>query len=81
MAQARFKSTDVNNVLMHAIAADPTTQYFAAMTFQLGCAIGELIHMGVKPEDLSATIDTLIDMAVETRSPPVEPESNNAGLS
>lgn len=67
MSQARFKVAQVNPALMVQVEANPATHYCLAMTFQLGCSIGELIAMGVPPDELLATIDKLVEHAVKTR--------------
>lgn len=67
MAQSKFKVEQVNGALMQALGADEATSYFAVMTFQLGCSIGELIGMGVKEEQLEAACADFIAKAVKSR--------------
>ena len=63
----RFNVCDVDSGLMAKLAKQEATSYYHAMTFQLGCAIGELIAMGVPPEVLAENIDVLIEKAILTR--------------
>lgn len=66
------KISEVDKGLLEGVARSPATAYCIAMQFQLGCAIGELIGMGVKPENLLQTIDQMVDQAIQTRTPAPE---------
>ena len=67
MQQHQFKLEQVNLGLMRELEANRSTHYFAAMTFQLGCAIGELVAMGMSQNDLALACDKLIENAMQTR--------------
>ena len=66
------KIAEVDKNLLEGVAKSPATAYCIAMQFQLGCAIGELIGMGVRPENLLQTIDQMVDQAIQTRTPQPE---------
>jgi hypothetical protein len=66
--QYRFKIEEVDKGIMQKIERSPATAYCVAMQFQLGCAIGELIGMGVDPAALLETVDRLVEHAVTTRA-------------
>lgn len=66
MTQERFKLTDVNVQRLEKLSA--ADAYYLSMTFQLGCAIGELIGMGLDPADLLEKVTELIAVAVVTRT-------------
>lgn len=65
--QHQFKVDQVDQTLMQSLDANHATAYFAAMVFQLGCSIGELIGMGVPPEQLLESVLQLVEKAVKTR--------------
>ncbi len=65
--QHKFKIEQVDNSIMQALQTSEATAYFAAMSFQLGCAIGELIGMGVTQAQLFAACNEFIHKAVETK--------------
>ena len=65
--QHRFKMEEVDGALMAEVEKNQATNYFIAMAFQLGCAIGELIAMGVNPESMIRMCTDLTNKAVGTR--------------
>jgi len=65
--QHRFKVEEVDTSLIQKLDGSHATAYFSAMTFQLGCAIGELVAMGVPIDQLLESIDQLVEKAVLTR--------------
>lgn len=75
MSQARFTIGQVNVSLLNQIEKEPATAYCVAMQFQLGCAIGELIAMGIDPNRLLTTIDDMVEKALATRAPSAETQT------
>ena len=73
--QKQFKVANVDMGLVAELAGNPDSQYYAAMSFQLGVSIGELIGMGVSRETLLAACAHLVDMAIIQRTEkPEEPK-------
>lgn len=68
MAQHQFKVTQVDMGLVADLNANQATAYYTAMCFQLGCAIGELIAMGIPPQALLNNTEQLVKFAVQTRT-------------
>lgn len=66
--QHRFKLGEVDQTLLAQLNGNQATHYYAAMSFQLGCAIGELIAMGMNPDELLTVCDQLVDHALKTRT-------------
>jgi hypothetical protein len=78
MAQHKFKIDQVNGALMGALQQDEPTAFFAAISFQFGLAIGELIGMGVTPAQVKSACDEFVEKAVKTRAVSVNTKEASA---
>jgi len=65
MVTSRFHVSQVDESLAIELSQEPATAFYAAMNFQLGCAIGELIAMGVEPAVLKQLCNQMIDNTVQ----------------
>lgn len=70
MAQKpRYHISQVDPIVQKFGKEEPASVFYLAQTYNLGICIGELIGIGLSPDDLRKAIDVLIDTAVKTRAP------------